>query len=164
MHVPVCWLCFRLLCMFQVILYVTGCSICSRLLDTFKFTLYYVPGCSVCFNVVVFVLHCSVCFRLLCMFQIILHVTGCSICSRLLCTFKFTLYYVPGCFVRLKIINNRIQRRNSNLFTISSLRLQHVRSSGPGANVCTSRETHRALITCNMTCYVPRSTKGQLSY
>ena len=31
-------------------------------------------------------------------------------------------------------------------------RLQHVRSSGPGAIVCKSRATHRALITCNMSC------------
>ena len=30
-------------------------------------------------------------------------------------------------------------------------RLQHVHSSGPGAIVCKSRATHRALITCNMT-------------
>ena len=42
-------------------------------------------------------------------------------------------------------------------------RLQHVRSSGPGAVVRKSHASHRALITCNM-CYVPRSTKGQLSY
>ena len=33
--------------------------------------------------------------------------------------------------------------------------LQHARSSGPGAIVCKSRATHRALITCNMSCYVP---------
>ena len=32
-------------------------------------------------------------------------------------------------------------------------RLQHARSSGPGAIVCKSRATHRALITCNMSCY-----------
>ena len=32
--------------------------------------------------------------------------------------------------------------------------LQHARSSGPGAIVCKSRATHRALITCNMSCYV----------
>ena len=31
-------------------------------------------------------------------------------------------------------------------------RLQHVRSSGPGAIVCKSRATYRALITCNMSC------------
>ena len=31
-------------------------------------------------------------------------------------------------------------------------RLQHVRSSGPGAIVCKSRATHRVLITCNMSC------------
>ena len=43
-------------------------------------------------------------------------------------------------------------------------RLQHVRSSGSGAIVCTSRATHLALITCNMSCCVPRGTKGQLSY
>ena len=30
--------------------------------------------------------------------------------------------------------------------------LQHVRSSGQGAIVCKSRVTHRALITCNMSC------------
>ena len=42
--------------------------------------------------------------------------------------------------------------------------LQHVRSSGPGAVVCKSHATHRALITCNMLCYVPLGTKGQLSY
>ena len=29
-------------------------------------------------------------------------------------------------------------------------RLQHVRSSDPGAIVCKSHATHRALITCNM--------------
>ena len=38
--------------------------------------------------------------------------------------------------------------------------LQHVCSSGPGAIVCKSRATHRALITCNMSCYMPRGTKG----
>ena len=43
-------------------------------------------------------------------------------------------------------------------------RLQHVLSSVPGAIVCKSRATHRALITCNMSCYVPRGTKEQLSY
>ena len=38
------------------------------------------------------------------------------------------------------------------------------RESGPGAIVCKSRATHRALIACNMPCYVPCGTKGQLSY
>ena len=42
--------------------------------------------------------------------------------------------------------------------------LQHARSSGSGAIVCKSRATHRAFITCNMSCYVPLDTKGQLSY
>ena len=64
--------------------------------------------------------------------------------------------------------NNRIQRRNSRFFLQSphctANCLQHIRSSGPGAIVCKSRATHRALITCNMSCYVPRGTKGQLSY
>ena len=40
--------------------------------------------------------------------------------------------------------------------------LQHARSSGPGAIVYKSRATHRALVTCNMSCYVPLGTKGQL--
>ena len=43
-------------------------------------------------------------------------------------------------------------------------RLQHARSSGPGAIVCKSHAAHRALIMCNMLCYVPLGTKGQLSY
>ena len=43
-------------------------------------------------------------------------------------------------------------------------RLQYVLLSGPGAIVCKSRATHRTLITCNMSCCVPRGTKGQLSY
>ena len=42
-------------------------------------------------------------------------------------------------------------------------RLQHVRSSGPGASLCKSRATHRTLIICN-SCYLPHGTKGQLSY
>ena len=42
--------------------------------------------------------------------------------------------------------------------------LQHVHSCGPGAIACTSRATHRAHITCNMSCYVPRGTKGQFTY
>ena len=45
-----------------------------------------------------------------------------------------------------------------------SNRLQHIRSSGPGAIMCKSRATHRALITNNMSCYLPPGTKGQLSY
>ena len=62
--------------------------------------------------------------------------------------------------------NNRIQRRNSRLFTVSSLSREHVglRSSGQGAIVCKSCATHQALIECNTSCYVPRGTKEQLSY
>ena len=60
--------------------------------------------------------------------------------------------------------NNRIQRRNLRFFLqsphcVANL-LQHVRSSDPGAIVCKSCATHRALITCNMSCYVPHGTKG----
>ena len=43
----------------------------------------------------------------------------------------------------------------------ASNRLQHVRSTGSSAIMCKS---HRALIMCNMLCYVPHGTKGQLSY
>ena len=42
--------------------------------------------------------------------------------------------------------------------------LQHVRSSGPSANVCKSRATHWALISCNMSWYMSRGTKEQLCY
>ena len=42
--------------------------------------------------------------------------------------------------------------------------LQHIPSSSLGVIVCKSRATHWALITCNMSCYMPRGTKGQLSY
>ena len=41
-------------------------------------------------------------------------------------------------------------------------RLQHVHCD-PGTIVCKSRATHGVLITCNMSCYVPRGSKGQLS-
>ena len=65
--------------------------------------------------------------------------------------------------------NNRIQRRIPRFFVLqsphcSTNRLQHIRSSGPGAIVCKSRATHRALITYNMSCYVPHGTRGQFSY
>ena len=42
--------------------------------------------------------------------------------------------------------------------------LQHVHSSGPSTIVCKSCATHQALITCNMSFYVPCGTKGQLSF
>ena len=48
-------------------------------------------------------------------------------------------------------------------FTISSLR----REPSPTSMLKwfgRNRATNRALITCNMFCYVPRGTKGQLSY
>ena len=57
--------------------------------------------------------------------------------------------------------NNRIQRRCSRFLQSphsAANCLQHVR-----AIVCKSRATHRALIMCNMLCYEPLGTKGQLS-
>ena len=58
-------------------------------------------------------------------------------------------YSCPCCRTQTQVAdyyNNRIQRRNSRVFTFSSLRRE--RSSCPGAIVCKSRATHRALITC----------------
>ena len=49
--------------------------------------------------------------------------------------------------------NNRIRRRNSRFLQSPYCAvncLQYVRSRGPGAIVCKSRATHRALITCYM--------------
>ena len=40
----------------------------------------------------------------------------------------------------------------------------HVRSRGQGAIVCKVCATHRALTTCNTTCYVLCGAKGLLSY
>ena len=63
------------------------------------------------------------------------------------------------------INNNRIQRRNSRSFTISSLRseLSPTRTlKWPVRNRV--QITHRALITCKVPRYVSRGTKGQLSY
>ena len=64
--------------------------------------------------------------------------------------------------------NNRIQRRYSRFFTISSQRrgLQHVRSSGPGAIVCKSRATHRTLITCkcHVTCHLVQRDSSAIKF
>ena len=45
-------------------------------------------------------------------------------------------------------------------------RLQHVRSSGPGATVCKSRATHRALITCkcHVTCHLVRRDSSAVKF
>ena len=51
--------------------------------------------------------------------------------------------------------NNRIERRNSRLLRsphCAAKCLQHVSSSGPGAIVCKSLSTYRALITCKLQC------------
>ena len=48
--------------------------------------------------------------------------------------------------------NNRIERRNSRSPHCAANCLQHVRSNGPGANMCKSRAAHRAFTTCNMPC------------
>ena len=44
--------------------------------------------------------------------------------------------------------------------------LQHARSSGPGAIVCKSRATHRALITCkcHVTCHLVRSDSSAIKF
>ena len=44
--------------------------------------------------------------------------------------------------------------------------LQHVRSSGPGAIVCKSRATHRALITCkcHVTCHLIRRDSSAIKF
>ena len=44
--------------------------------------------------------------------------------------------------------------------------LQHVRSSGPGAIVCKSRATQRALITCkcHVTCHLVRSDSSAIKF
>ena len=44
--------------------------------------------------------------------------------------------------------------------------LQHVRSSGPGAVVCKSRATHRALITCkcHVTCHLVRRESSAIKF
>ena len=73
--------------------------------------------------------------------------------------------------------NNRRRRRRRRRIAFKSAirdffqsphctanRLQHIRSDGSGAIVCKRHATHRALITCNMSCYMPRGAKGQLSY
>ena len=45
-------------------------------------------------------------------------------------------------------------------------RLQHVRSSGPGATVCKSRETHRALIMCkcHVMCHLVRRDSSAIKF
>ena len=44
--------------------------------------------------------------------------------------------------------------------------LQHVRSSGPGAIVCKSRATHRALIMCkcHVTCHLVRRDSSAIKF
>ena len=56
--------------------------------------------------------------------------------------------------------DNCIQRRNARFF--NNLLTAPRTESNPGAIVCKSCATHRALITCNLLCHVPRGTKGQL--
>ena len=63
--------------------------------------------------------------------------------------------------------NNHIQRRKSRFFTISSLRREPSPTrtlKWPSRKRVESRAAHRALITCSMSFYVPRDTKGQLRY
>ena len=55
--------------------------------------------------------------------------------------------------------NNRIERRNSRFFTISSLRCE----PSPTRTLKWLGRNH-VQITCNLSCYMPCGTKGQLSY
>ena len=57
--------------------------------------------------------------------------------------------------------NNRIKRRNSRFFY--NLLIAPRTVSNTYAEVA-QVQSHRALIMCNMSCYLPRATKGQLSY
>ena len=65
--------------------------------------------------------------------------------------------------------NNRIQRRYSRFFTSphsAAKCLQHVRSSSPGAIVCKSRATHRALIRCkcHVACHLVRRDSSAIKF
>ena len=62
--------------------------------------------------------------------------------------------------------NNRIHRGNWRLLTVSSLRgelFQHVLSSGPGATMCKSYETHRARET-RVACRVVRRDNSAIKF
>ena len=62
--------------------------------------------------------------------------------------------------------NSRIQRRNSRFFfnlLTAPRTVSNTHSGCPDSIVCKSRATHRAPITCNISCYMPRGRKGQLS-
>ena len=66
--------------------------------------------------------------------------------------------------------NNRIQRPIRDFFYNSPHNaancLQHVRSSGPGAIVCKSRATHRALIMCkcHVTCHLVQRDSSVIKF
>ena len=59
--------------------------------------------------------------------------------------------------------NNRIQRRYSRFFCNL---LTAPRTSGPGAIVCKSRATHRALVTCkcHVTCHLVRRDSSTIKF
>ena len=65
---------------------------------------------------------------------------------------------------------NRIQRRYSRFFTISSQRRELSSNTyaqvAPGATVCKSRATHRALITCkcHVTCHLIRRDGSAIKF
>ena len=89
------------------------------------------------------------------------------------CSVSSSLRKSVTCTVSRPVINNNNNNNNRIQCIIRDFLqsphstancLQHARSSGPGAIVYKSRATHRTLITCNISCYVPLGTKGQLSY
>ena len=64
------------------------------------------------------------------------------------------------------LLNNHIPRRNSRFLTISLLRREPSLTrtlKWPGRSRAQITCTHRALIMCNILCYMPRGRKGQLS-
>ena len=79
-------------------------------------------------------------------------------------------------FRKIMLYNNRIQRRYLRFFFffffflqsphIAENCLQYVRSSSPGAIVCKSRATHRALITCKChgTCHLVRRDSSAIEF
>ena len=75
-------------------------------------------------------------------------------------------YMVMGAY-KVLYSNNHIQRHNSRLSTIFSLhhKLSPTRMlKWQGCNCVQITCTYRTLITCNMSCDMPRGTKGQLSF
>ena len=75
----------------------------------------------------------------------------------------------PHCAANYNNNNNCIQRRYSRFLQSphsATNCLQHACSSGPGAIVCKSHTTHRALITCKcrVTCHLMRRDSSAIKF